>query len=359
MTAEPRGASAESSVDPVQPLEPFASGGLEVQPEPRASGGLGRYAVRVTLTALGTFVFILVFNFFLFHMLPGNAALLKRGRGSDPQALIELQKSLNAPLGTKFLDYIKNPFSIGQESLIYSRPVWSVIGDRIWPTVILLGIATAVSVVIGVWVGIRSGWKRGSRFDKVATGLTLGLWGVPEFWLGMMLLILLASGMGPFLSLFPTGGFISEGLDPWSPQGVLNILWHVALPATALSLVYLAEYSLIMRASIVDESKQDYLTTGRAYGLMDKQVRRRHALPNASLPTITLVFLNVGFIVSGAITVEYVFSWPGLGALSVDAIRGPDLTLLQALFMLFTVSVLIATTLADIVIAIIDPRIRT
>jgi peptide/nickel transport system permease protein len=351
--------AASSELDPVQPLEPFGSGGLEVQPDPRARGGLGRYAARLSLTALGTFVFILVFNFFLFNMLPGNGALLKRGRGADPEALLEQQRALNQPLGTKFLDYLQNPFSLGKESMAYSRPVWSVISDRIWPTVILLGIATMVSVVLGVWIGIRSGWQRGSRFDKVATGLTLGLWGVPEFWLGMMLLILLASGIGPFLSVFPTGGFISEGVDPWSPEGVLNILWHVALPATALALVYLAEYSLIMRASIVDESKQDYLTTGRAYGLMDKQVRRRHALPNASLPTITLVFLNVGFIVSGAITVEYVFSWPGLGALSVDAIRGPDLNLLQALFMLFTVSVLIATTLADLVIAVIDPRIRT
>lgn len=320
---------------------------------------MGRYAVKLTLTALGTFAFIVVFNFFLFKLLPGDAALLKRGRSVDPAALEELRRDLNAPLPTKFLEYLKDPFSASQTSLRYSRPVWDVIGDRIWPTVILLGITTLISVAVGVWIGVRSGWQRGSRFDKVATGITLGLWGVPEFWLGMMLLIVFASGIGPFLSIFPTGGFISQGVEPWSAEGVLNVLWHVALPATALSLVYLAEYSLIMRASIVDESKQDYLTTGRAYGLMDRQVRRRHALPNASLPTITLVFLNVGFIVSGAITVEFVFSWPGLGQLSVDAIRGPDIALLQALFMLFTVSVLVATTLADLAIAIIDPRIRT
>jgi len=343
-----------SDLDAEQVLEPYQA----ATNEPRTSGGLGRYAVRLSLTALGTFAFILVFNFFLFRLLPG-AGLVQRGRSVDPKTLAELQQELKAPLIQQFWEYLQNPFALGKQSLLYSRPVWDVISDRVWPTVILLGIATIVSVTIGVWIGIRSGWQRGSRFDKVATGLTLGLWGVPEFWLGMMLLIVFASGIGPFLSIFPTGGFISAGVDPLSAEGVLNVLWHVALPATALALVYLAEYSLIMRASIVDESRQDYLTTGRAYGLMDRQVRRRHALPNASLPTITLIFLNIGFIVSGAVTVEYVFSWPGLGQLSVEALRGPDIVLLQALFMLFTVSVLVATTLADLVIAIIDPRIRT
>jgi peptide/nickel transport system permease protein len=324
----------------------------------KLGGGLGRYALRSGLTGLGTLAFILVFNFFLFRMLPGDPSQIYRGRNADAHQLAELRRQFHAPLVEQFGAYLRNPLGLGSQSFLYSQSVWSVIAAHLWPTILLLGTATAVSAVVGVKVGIRSGWQRGSRFDKNATGATLALWGVPEFWLGMMLLILFASGR-PFLSIFPTGQFISAGLNPWSLQGVLSIAWHLVLPATALSVVYIAEYSLIMRSSIVDEAGQDYLTTGRAYGLKDRQVRTRHAVPNASLPTITLIFLNVGFIISGAVTVEYVFSWPGLGSLTVDALSGPDIPLLEALFLVFTISVLIATTLADIVVAARDPRIRT
>ena len=117
--------------------------------------------------------------------------------------------------------------------------------------------------------------------------------------------------------------------------------WHLVLPVATLTLIYLAEYSLVMRASLVEELGQDYLKTARAKGLMDRMVRRRHAVPNALLPTITLVFLNIGFIVSGAITVETVYSWPGLGQLSFEAIRGPDIALLQAIFLLFSITVVV------------------
>jgi peptide/nickel transport system permease protein len=323
----------------------------------KVGGGLGRYALRSSLTGLGTLLFILVFNFFLFRMLPGDPSQLYRGRNADAQQLAELRRQFHAPLIQQFGSYLKDPLSLHSQSFLYGQNVWSVIAAHLWPTILLLGTATAISAFVGVKVGIRSGWQRGSRYDKTATGMTLALWGVPEFWLGMMLLILFASGK-PFLSIFPTGQFISAGVNPWSLQGALNIAWHLALPATALAVVYIAEYSLIMRSSIVDEAGQDYLTTGRAYGLKDHQVRRRHAVPNASLPTITLIFLNVGFIISGAVTVEYVFSWPGLGSLTVDALSGPDIPLLEALFLVFTISVLIATTAADIVVAASDPRIR-
>jgi peptide/nickel transport system permease protein len=313
--------------------------------------------MRSSLTGLGTLAFILVFNFFLFRWLPGDPTQLYRGRNADAQELERLRRQFNAPMLQQFVEYLKDPLGI-HSTTFKGTPVWTMIGAHIWPTIILLGTATAISAIVGVRVGIKSGWERGSRYDKVATGSTLALWGVPEFWLGMMLLILFASGK-PFLSIFPSGGFRDAGIPPFSLQGVLNVAWHLVLPATSLAVVYIAEYSLIMRSSIVDEAGQDYLTTGRAFGLRDRQVRQRHAVPNASLPTITLIFINVGFIVSGALTVEYVFSWPGLGSLTVDALHGPDIALLEALFLLFTISVLIATTLADIVVAARDPRIRT
>jgi peptide/nickel transport system permease protein len=208
-------------------------------------------------------------------------------------------------------------------------------------------------------LGIRSGWRRGSRFDKVSTATTLTLYAMPEFWLGMILLIVFSTGVGPLPGIFPSGGVISPDVEPDSFAGLLDRLWHLVLPVTTLTLVYLAEYSLVMRSSLIDEMGQDYLTTARAKGLMDKLVRRRHAVPNALLPTITLVFLNIGFVVSGAITVETVFSWPGLGLLSYQALRGPDVPLLQAIFVLFSLGVVAANIVADVVIAAVDPLVRT
>jgi peptide/nickel transport system permease protein len=339
----------------VAPKEPTAA-----SPSGRGRGGLGAYAGRRLATGVGTMFFVLVFNFFLFRMLPGDPiALYTRGRNMDREQLRELRRNLNQPIGTQFIDYLRNPFSSGVDSTQFSRPVWDVIGDYVWPTVVLLSTATVLSAVIGIAIGIRGGWKRGSTFDRTSTGITLTLYAMPEFWLGMVLLILFSTGVGPFPGIFPSGGTITPGLDPWSLKGILDQLWHLALPAATLTLAYLAEYALVMRSSLVDETRQDYLITARAKGLMDKLVRRRHAVPNALLPTITLVFLNIGFVVSGAITVETVFSWPGLGLLSYQAIRGPDVPLLQAIFLLFSLAVVVANIVADVVVAAVDPRVRT
>jgi peptide/nickel transport system permease protein len=343
---------APADVAPKEPSAASRSG--------RGRGGLGAYAVRRLATGVGTMFFVLVFNFFLFRLLPGDPiALYTRGRNMDREQLRELRRNLDQPIGTQFIDYLRNPFSSGVDSTQFSRPVWDVIGDYVWPTVVLLSTATVLSAVIGIAIGIRGGWKRGSTFDRTSTGITLTLYAMPEFWLGMVLLILFSVGVGPFPGIFPSGGTITPGLDPWSLEGILDQLWHLALPAATLTLAYLAEYALVMRSSLVDETRQEYLVTARAKGLMDKLVRRRHAVPNALLPTITLVFLNIGFVVSGAITVETVFSWPGLGLLSYQAIRGPDVPLLQAIFLLFSLAVVVANIVADVVVAAVDPRVRT
>jgi peptide/nickel transport system permease protein len=324
------------------------------------SGGLVAYAGRRLAGGAATLFFVLVFNFFLFRLLPGDPiALYTRGRNMDRDQLRELRRQLNQPIGTQFLDYLRNPFAAGVDSTQFSRPVWDVIGDYVWPTTLLLTTATVVSAVAGIAIGIRGGWKRGSTFDRSSTAVTLTLYAMPEFWLGMVLLILFSTGVGIFPGIFPSGGTITPGLDPWSLDGILDQAWHLVLPALTLTLAYLAEYALVMRSSLVDEARQDYLVTARAKGLMDKWVRRRHAVPNALLPTITLVFLNIGFVVSGAITVETVFSWPGLGLLSYQAIRGPDVPLLQAIFLLFSLAVVAANIVADIVVAAVDPRVRT
>ena len=319
-----------------------------------------RYAVRRTAAAFMTLVFVVLFNFFLFRMLPGDPVkLYTRGRNVDPEQVRKLTAELNRPIGEQFLEYIRNPFAANVDSVKYSQPVWSVIGDRVTPTLLLVGCATIIATVIGVWLGIRSAWKRGGRFDRISTNTTLVLYSMPEFWLGMILLITLSVGVFGLPGIFPTGGVSTPGVDTSTPAGWLNVAWHLFLPVTTLSIVYLAEYSLVMRASLIDEMGQDYLQTARAKGLMDKLVRRRHAVPNAMLPTMTLIFLNLGFVVGGAITIEYVYSIPGLGGLTVDALSGPDVPLLQALFLLFSTAVIVANLIADLLYARFDPRVRT
>ncbi len=321
----------------------------------RRSRGTFGFVGGKLLGGLLTLLFVVVFNFFLFRMLPGDPiGLFNRGRNQDPEQLKKLREALGRPVWEQFLTYMRNPFAETIDSTRFSRPVWGLIGERFWPTVLLVGTAIVLATIIGVWIGIRAGWGRGGQFDKISTGTTLVLYSMPEFWLGLVLLMVFAVK----LNIFPTGGMNSPGVDTGTLAGALDTLWHLALPCATLTLVYLAEYSLIMRASIVDEMGQDYLTTARAKGLMDKLVRRRHAVPNAMLPTMTLIFMNFGFVVGGAITVETVYSWPGLGLLSYEAIKGPDIPLLQAVFLLFSFGVIIANVGADLLYAVLDPRVR-
>jgi peptide/nickel transport system permease protein len=313
-----------------------------------------------TAAAIGTFVFVLVFNFFLFRVMPGDPiALYTRGRNVDAEQIAKLRAELNKPLGEQFLSYLANPFTGNGPSVKYSAPVWDVILPRVWPTLLLVGTATILATIIGVRIGIKAGWNRGSRFDRTATNTTLVLYSMPEFWFGMVVLIVFAVGVGPLPGIFPVGGLSTPGVDTSSLMGVLDVAWHLVLPVTTLAVIYLAEYSLVMRASLIEETNQEYVRTARAKGLMDKMVRRRHAVPNALLPTMTLVFLNLGFVVGGAITIETVFSINGLGSLTVDALRGPDVPLLQALFLLFSGAVIFANLVADLLYGYFDPRVRS
>jgi peptide/nickel transport system permease protein len=231
--------------------------------------------------------------------------------------------------------------------------VTTIIADRLWPTVLLSGTALVLAAGIGAWLGARAGWRHGSRFDQVSSGSAVTLYSVPEWWLGLMLVIALAAPGG--LAIFPVAGMV----DPRSTlPGPVDVAFHLVLPCLTLVVVYVAEYSLIMRSSVLDERNADYLTTARAKGLRDAAVLRRHALPNALLPSMTLFFLSLGFVVSGAITVETVFSWPGLGRLTYDALRGPDIPLLQGLFLVFSAGVIVMNLVADLLYPLIDPRVR-
>jgi len=321
--------------------------------------GYARAKVRGAAASLLAVAFT---GFFIFRVLPGDPVrTITRGRPVSPAQLAELRHAfgLDKPLVVQFGDYLLR-LAHGDlgVSYQYRTPVLRLVLDHLAATVFLVGSATLVAAALGLWLGARSAWRRGSTSDRVNTGIALTLWSVPSFWLGLILIVVLAVGVGPVPGLFPTGGIGAVGVAGFLPV-LGDRMRHLALPCLTLVAILYAQYLLIMRSSLLDEMGQDYLTTARAKGLRDAEVRRRHAVPNALLPTVTLIFLQLGAVVSGAVLVEAIFSWPGLGSLFYQALTVPDLPLLQGLFIFFSASVIVMNLLAELAYPLLDPRVRT
>jgi peptide/nickel transport system permease protein len=321
------------------------------------------YVFGKVFQALLTLAFVLVFNFFLFRVMPGDpATLLLRGTGAlEAETIAQLNEDLglDQPLPQQFLTYLGDTLTLNfGVSLATGEEVTSIIGGAIWPTVLLVGTSTIASAIIGLLIGIYAGWRRGSAFDVGSLGLTLVAYSMPEFWFGILVLLAFAGGVGFFPAIFPTGGYETAGADLTGFAHVADVLNHLALPWFTLTVAFLGEYALIMRSSILDIMGEDFVNTARAKGLREKQVLWRHTVPNALLPTMTLTFLSLGFIFAGAITIEFVFSYPGLGFLTVQAIDDKDFPILQAVFLLFSTAVIFFNLIADLLYAYLDPRVR-
>ncbi|SDM46229.1 ABC transporter permease [Allokutzneria albata] len=334
---------------PGEQTEPPASTGR------RSSSGTLRFVLGKLGGAVVSVAFVAALGFLLFRVLPGDPVLtMTRGRPTTPEALAELRLrfGLDDPLWKQFLDYVGGLLTgdFGT-SYAYSRPVGEMILERIGPTLLLVGTGTVLAVIIGMWIGIRGAWEHGSRFDRTTTSVALTLWSVPTFWLGLLLLMVTGN-------LFPSGGMV----DPSTPKEflpqLLDVGHHLVLPCITFVAVVYAQYQLVMRSSLLEEMGADYLNTARAKGMRDDMVRRKHAVPNAMLPAITLVFLHLGLVVQGAITVETVFSWPGLGLLLYEALSYPDLPLLQGVFTVLAGSVVAMNVVADLLYRVFDPRVR-
>ncbi|WP_240689819.1 ABC transporter permease [Brevibacterium sp. S111] len=326
--------------------------------EPPAGGSFARYLLGKIGGAATSMVLVILLGFFAFRMLPGDPVLkIAKERPMSPAQIAELyrQYGLDKPVIVQFWDYLVGIVTgdLG-ESYVYRKSVSSLIGDYLGPTLLLTATAAVIAIALGLWLGQLSAWRRNSLFDKLASSTSLVFWSVPTFWLGLILLMI----FGGTLQWLPTGGMITPGLDPWSPAGIIDVIKHLILPVISLVAVVYAQFLMVMRASLLEEMNEDYLTTARAKGLNEDEVRRRHAVPNALLPTVTVVFLHIGGLIAGAVTVEAVFSWPGLGKLTFEAIRGPDLPLLQGTFVVFSAIIILMNLAADIVYRFLDPRVR-
>jgi peptide/nickel transport system permease protein len=318
-----------------------------------------RFVTLKVLGALATLAFVIVFNFFLFRVVDSDpVANLFRGRNLTQEQRQELRQQfgLDGSKLEQFGAYVRQTLQLNLgRSYLSNEPVAQEIWSRAWPTIALVGISTLLSTIFGVLIGIAAAWKRGSPTDYASTGFTMATYAMPDFWLGMLLLVTMAVSLG----LFPVGGITDPGSGASGIGLLLEQAHHMFLPALTLTVAYLGEYALVMRSSLLDTMREDYLTLARAKGLRDVAVRNRHAVPNAILPVVTLIAINFGFVLSGAIAVETIYSWPGLGRLTYDALNGPDLPLLQGLFLVFSAAVIFFNLVADLLYAYLDPRVRT
>ena len=337
-----------------------------------------RYILYKVGWAILTIVFVVVLNFFLFRVLPGDPA---RAGIRDPRMTLQAQQairerfgldkpvvncfeSLNPiklghclvnPLQTQFFIYARN-LSRGELGISYhsSRPVIDVLLERLWNTLLLVGVGQILAILIGVSLGVIAAWKVRRPVDYGALIGSLVAWSLPTFWLGIILLFLGSRRLG-----LPIGGMTTPGATfatPWDQ--LVDLLRHMILPTLTFTIVFVGEYMLIMRSTMVDVLSEDYILTAKAKGLSTFQVLKDHALRNSMLPMVTIIALNLGFTVAGAIQIETVFSWPGLGLTIYEAVGRRDYPVLQGAFLIIAVSVIFANLVADLLYSYLDPRVR-
>lgn len=337
----------------------------------------GRYLVRKLLQAVLTIVAIVILNFILFRMMPGSPErILLRNPylTAEKRAEVRHEWGLDLPIlpvtagldppgvsinpDNQLFSYLRSTVAgdFGYSLKFRGEPVVEVISSRFWPTVILIGLGELISIVVGLALGSAAGWRRGTAIDRVGSGISLILYSMPYFVIGFPLIIIFAAGLG----WFPTSGMLTTAATYNSFFDQLyDFGRHLVLPLTTVSLGLIGGYSIIMRSAIIETRAEDYVTTARAKGLADSRVLRSHAFPNALLPMVTIIAINLGYVVAGAITAEVVFNWPGLGTLTVDALATRDYPVLQGIFLLLSATVVLGNLAADLIYGVLDPRVRS
>jgi peptide/nickel transport system permease protein len=325
--------------------------------------------MRFVLRRAGFFLLTLwaavTLNFFLPRMMPGNPAIAMmakfRGRISG-QELTTLETIFGVNSGqslpAQYVHYLGDIArgNFGTSLFYFPSPVSQVVRGAIFWTLGLVGITTILAFVLGTGVGIVAAWRRGGLVDSLAPPLLVIASAIPYFWVGMMFIMI----FGLKLQWLPwSGGADITATPGWSMDYIGNVLEHSLLPALALLITTIGTWTLTMRNNMVTTLAEDYVRMARAKGLKSSRIMLDYAARNAILPNLTGFAMSLGFVVGGAILIEYVFNYPGVGYMLLQAVENEDYPLMQALFLLITVAVLVAILLADIATAIFDPRTRS
>lgn len=317
---------------------------------------------RIAFFFLTLFV-ALTINFVLPRLMPGDPAerVLSRIAGEvDPNMVKAMRIALGAdferPILEQYIEYLKNSFAgnFGVSYLYYPVPVRDILRDSIPWTLGLVGLSTVMSFILGTWLGIVAGWRRDKPVGMGLLFFSLSLRSIPYFWLAMLFLYIFAFRLG----VFPLANAYStkEVLTGW--RFVLSVIHHGTLPALTLIVASLGGWILTMRNNMISVLAEDYITLAEAKGLDEKYIMRRYAARNALLPSITAFGISLGFVVSGALLTEIVYSYPGVGFRLYRAVLAQDLPLIQAIFFFISLSVLLANLIMDFLYGFLDPRVR-
>ncbi|MCH6264704.1 MULTISPECIES: ABC transporter permease [Neobacillus] len=311
------------------------------------------YIIRRLLIAIPVLFGVMVVNFIIINMAPGNPVDMYVDPNSSPE-LLEMRKEqlgLNDPLYIQFFHWLGN---LAQGNLGYSfstyEPVSKMIFERLGPTFELMGLALLVGLIIALPIGILSAVKQYSKLDYLATGTSFFGISIPHFFLGLGLIYIFAVQ----LQVLPAGGMSTLG----SEDNFLDKVQHLILPVIVLAVGISGQYVRYVRASLLEVLGQDYLRTARAKGLKEFVVTNKHALKNALIPIITIIGMEIPFLLGGAVITEQIFQWPGMGQLTIQSIMSRDYPTLMALNLLTAFMVLFANLLTDIVYSFVDPRIK-
>lgn len=320
---------------------------------------MAKYLLKRLLNLIPVILIISLILFMILKLMPGDtvSAYLGQRKVTEEQRQMMIQNlGLDQPI---FVQYVKWLWQSLQgnlgESLIHRKPVVEIMGSFIWNSFMLNIVAFIAAFAVSIPVGIKSAVKKYSLYDNAWNVFSLMGISLPSFFFGLLLIF----GFGVFLQIFPLNGMVTAGyLHANGFERALDILWHMVLPATVLMIIDVASLTKYMRNSMLEVIKQDYVRTAKAKGLKDKVVIYRHAFRNAMLPLVTLLGLYIPGLFSGAVILETIFIWPGIGRVLFEAITRRDYMLLMASNMMFAVLLLIGNLLADIGYAMVDPRIK-
>ncbi|MCD6390764.1 MAG: ABC transporter permease [Dehalococcoidia bacterium] len=321
--------------------------------------GFAGFAIRKVVGAVITIFAIVCFNFVLFRIVPGDPVrLMFRDPRVSAQKIHEMYErfGLTGSLWDQFIAYLRQLFLHGDLGYSFARraPVTEVIIDRVPQTLLLVLTALFIAVIVGTMLGAIAGWKTGTKLDSAIISVSLTLYSIPIFVMGIIILLVLSF----YLGLFPLSGMYTIGADLTGWAYWKDVLWHMFLPTCSIVIWYVGEYIIVTRSSMQDVLDQDYIIAARAKGIKESAILLRHALRNAILPVVTITGVNVAFAISGVIEAETVFGWPGMGRLVYASVMSRDYPVLQGLFLVFAVLVVLANLVVDLIYGYIDPRIK-
>jgi len=318
-----------------------------------------RFVARRLALAIPTILIVVSLDFLLVHLAPGNAADVLAGESGSatPQymAFLRHEFGLDQPFYVQYLEYMRNILTL---HLGYSfrdgMPVLNLILQRLVPTLLLMCTTLALSIGVGMLLGLTAAGRPNSFRDNLISIFASVSFATPLFWVGLMLITLFSI----HLHWLPTSGMTDVAAFYEGPQLVADVLRHLILPAVTLSLFYMALSVRLMRSSMLEQSGMDYVVTARSKGMTERAITARHVLRNASLPVVTMAGVQIGNLLGGSVVVETVFGWPGIGLLAFKALFARDLNLLLGIFFIAACLVVVVNILVDVVYTFLDPRIQ-